>query len=291
MDASSLTPYLPLELERHIFELCALSRPVGIPRLMLVAWRVKKWVEPILYRCLTVGYTKSMKGYPFLACRPFLDVLRSKPGSFFANAVRHLTLFLPRSDKEDAICYLCTVLSVCTGVENLSLACDSDDFAAYEILEAATPALPLRHLYADPRTLFSVLPSTNALFSRITHLEVTSLSDGIREELPLLLQLTHLAFDDYDFSPCLALLKACQQLRVLVALSAPAQHFPGLAALVQDMRFVTMTRSSFLKDWQMGVHAGIDYWTHAEDFIAQRRSGEIDALQYIIPGDDSRLIE
>ncbi|KAJ7656823.1 hypothetical protein DFH06DRAFT_1198679 [Mycena polygramma] len=263
MNSSSLTPYLPLELERHIFELCALSRPVGIPILMLVAWRVKKWVEPLLYRCLTVGYTQSMKGYPFLACRPFLD-----------NAIR----------------YLRTVLSVCTGVENLSLACDSDDFAAYEILEAVAPALPLRHLYADPRTLFSVLPSKNTLFSRITHLEVTSLSDGICEELPLLLQLTHLAFDDDDFSACLALLKACQQLRVLVALSAPGQHYPGLAALVQDMRFVTMTRSSFLKDWQMGVHAGIDYWTQAEDFIARRRSGEIDALQYNIPGDDSLLI-
>jgi hypothetical protein len=43
MSLKSLTPILPTELERQIFELCALSRPVRIPKLMLVAWRVKEW--------------------------------------------------------------------------------------------------------------------------------------------------------------------------------------------------------------------------------------------------------
>jgi hypothetical protein len=43
MKLSSLAVELPLELERHIFEICALSRPVGIPKLMLVGWRVKEW--------------------------------------------------------------------------------------------------------------------------------------------------------------------------------------------------------------------------------------------------------
>ena len=33
----------PLELERLIFELAALSLPVSIPNLMLIAWRVKDW--------------------------------------------------------------------------------------------------------------------------------------------------------------------------------------------------------------------------------------------------------
>jgi hypothetical protein len=41
----------PLDLERHIFEMAALSRPAGIPTLMLVAWRVKSWQVC----CLTGG--------------------------------------------------------------------------------------------------------------------------------------------------------------------------------------------------------------------------------------------
>jgi hypothetical protein len=36
-------PILPLELERLIFELSALSWPLSVPNLMLVAWRVKQW--------------------------------------------------------------------------------------------------------------------------------------------------------------------------------------------------------------------------------------------------------
>jgi hypothetical protein len=39
----------------------------------------------------------------------------------------------------------------------------------------------------------------------------------------------------------------------------------------------------YLKDWQMGAHAGIDYWTHAEDFISKRRSGEIDGVSTVVP--------
>ncbi|KAJ7938116.1 hypothetical protein B0H13DRAFT_1852046 [Mycena leptocephala] len=38
-----MTTKLPTELERTIFEITALSRPLSISTLMLVAWRVKKW--------------------------------------------------------------------------------------------------------------------------------------------------------------------------------------------------------------------------------------------------------
>jgi hypothetical protein len=34
---------LPPELERVVFEISALSRPIDIPNLMLIAWRVKEW--------------------------------------------------------------------------------------------------------------------------------------------------------------------------------------------------------------------------------------------------------
>jgi hypothetical protein len=44
MDRTSSGPFdFPLELEQRIFELAALSRPVCIPNLIRVAWRVKNW--------------------------------------------------------------------------------------------------------------------------------------------------------------------------------------------------------------------------------------------------------
>jgi hypothetical protein len=44
---SSSLPTLPSELEREIFEICAVSRPVCIPKLVLVAQRVKEWFVAI----------------------------------------------------------------------------------------------------------------------------------------------------------------------------------------------------------------------------------------------------
>jgi hypothetical protein len=41
------SPILPPELEREIFEICAISRPASIPNLMLVAQRVKEWCVAI----------------------------------------------------------------------------------------------------------------------------------------------------------------------------------------------------------------------------------------------------
>jgi hypothetical protein len=45
---TSGSPTLPRELEREIFELCTLSRPVCIPKLMVVAQRVKEWYGTVL---------------------------------------------------------------------------------------------------------------------------------------------------------------------------------------------------------------------------------------------------
>jgi hypothetical protein len=46
--------------------------------------------------------------------------------------------------------------------------------------------------------------------------------------------------------------------------------------LRRDIRFVLMWCEEFEKDWQMGAHAGADYWACAEAFVTRRRSGEID---------------
>ncbi|KAJ7887662.1 hypothetical protein B0H14DRAFT_3430691 [Mycena olivaceomarginata] len=69
----SSSPMLPAELEREVFEICSLSRPVSIPTLMLIAKRVKEWIEPLLYRV--------------------------KPPKFFHDTARHLLLFGARAHR------------------------------------------------------------------------------------------------------------------------------------------------------------------------------------------------
>ncbi|KAJ7679491.1 hypothetical protein DFH06DRAFT_1166733 [Mycena polygramma] len=288
-----LNPSLPPELERYIFEICALSRPVGIPTLMLVAWRVKNWVEPLLYRSITVGYTKSLKGYPIFTWDTLRAALRSKPTSFFEANVRHLNIFQSLAHPE-TVGYAEELLSVCTGVENLAIS--SQVLKKYDMIERVAPSMSLRHLYTKPAPLFRTFPSTHPLFSRITHLEVKANGgeeDIICARLPLLPRLTHLAFGDARFVPQYrTLLPACKTLRVLVTFwGFPPSERMFFVTLARDLRVVFMRRSLHLKDWQMGIHAGVDFWSRAEDWIARRRSGEIDAQEFNIPGDESTLIE
>ncbi|KAJ7616528.1 hypothetical protein FB45DRAFT_1063956 [Roridomyces roridus] len=45
-------PCLPPELEHTIFVLAAYADPLSVPILILVAWRVKRWVERLRYRVM-----------------------------------------------------------------------------------------------------------------------------------------------------------------------------------------------------------------------------------------------
>jgi hypothetical protein len=106
------------------------------------------------------------------------------------------------------------------------------------------------------------------------------------QRLALMPQLTHLSIDrGAGINICLRLLETCRLLTVLVFIAARAsagdEHH--LSALSRDPRFVIMRKMHYIKDWQMGAHGGIDYWTHAEDFISKRRSGEIDGVSTVVP--------
>ncbi|KAJ7480301.1 hypothetical protein B0H11DRAFT_1916041 [Mycena galericulata] len=64
------------------------------------------------------------------------------------------------------------------------------------------------------------------------------------------------------------------------------EDHPELKDLAKDPHFVQMACSHYIKDWQMGALTGVDYWSRAEEFIAKRRSGKIDPLQYLIEVDE-----
>ncbi|KAJ7778965.1 hypothetical protein B0H16DRAFT_1500619 [Mycena metata] len=274
MNQTLAGPRLPPELERQIFELCASARPVAIPKLMLVAWRVKEWIEPLLYHTIMVCQSTPVDGYHSLTPETLTALLRLKPADFFRDSVRNLLLHAVSQS------VVASVLAVCTGVESLWAPMASS-------VLGPTTGLPLKHLYTNFSPLFESVHPGDPLFSQLTHLEligIVNVGVDIPSILSLLPKLSHLAFNDEEFTPhCPGVLEQCKSLAVLVSLGNPL--VPGMAFheyeqdLSKDIRFVVLF-SSWFKDWQMGVRSNSDYWLRAENFIAQRRSGAIDAAQY-----------
>ncbi|KAJ7131418.1 hypothetical protein C8R44DRAFT_774807 [Mycena epipterygia] len=291
-------PLLPLELEREIFGLAAHFWPLSIPTLILVAWRVKEWVEPLLYRTIAFhdGDSDGLKGRPTIRedGKAFVAILKSKPASFFRDAVRHV-LLASKTPPDVAE----SVLSVCSGIENLWILIYEDDI--HGPLLPLLGHFPLKQLYCDLQNVFGSAPIdfTHNLFSQITHLELLGIPDSDPQfwsGIALIPHLTHLAFNDLGFlhmGP--TLLCTCSSLQLLILLSLfkwhgfddRIAHHPQIEELAQDGRFVLTICSRYFEDWQMGAHTGIDYWSRAEDFVVKRRSGQIDRLQYELPGDES----
>ncbi|KAJ6452047.1 hypothetical protein C8R45DRAFT_1041252 [Mycena sanguinolenta] len=126
----AVSPPLPPELERSIFEAAALSWPRCIPRLMLVAWRVKSWVQPLLYRTIAVHPNDSGSNsessldlslaaalmYPFvLPAETLLSLINFRQPWFFRDSVRNLLL------AHDIAAEEASILAACSGIENLLL--------------------------------------------------------------------------------------------------------------------------------------------------------------------------
>ncbi|KAJ6476756.1 hypothetical protein C8R47DRAFT_1220238 [Mycena vitilis] len=103
---------------------------------------------------------------------------------------------------------------------------------------------------------------------------------GAMTRLP---HLTHLAFNDTAYLPmCLVLLPTWDSLQEPGPLGGMRRGGTGAGCA-----FGTMSSDSdkSLEDWIMGAYAGVDYWSRAEEFIAKRRSGEINPLRYFVDGE------
>ncbi|KAJ6572438.1 hypothetical protein DFH09DRAFT_406927 [Mycena vulgaris] len=284
-------PTLPFELERQIFELAALSRPALVPTLLRVAWRVKHWVEPLLYRTLVIDTVDRLDGIPSCSLDTFMHIRRNKSASFIRDSVRNLFIYLVSVERTRII------ISACTGAENLWLIPTGHP----DPIDSSTPrvavdSMSLRHLYCDFEDFCGLIITFGSFahpsFSHLTHLE---LFDGLHDEdddpvhwtgLTALAHLTHLSFDTYKvLALCPHLLTACKSLRALVLL----RHRPPrkwleeeFGRLAQDSRFVVMPLDDYAEDWQRGVLNGMDYWARADAFIAKKISGEINRRTFFL---------
>ncbi|KAJ7763011.1 hypothetical protein B0H16DRAFT_1718844 [Mycena metata] len=129
------------------------------------------------------------------------------------------------------------------------------------------------------------------LFSKITHLEIFD-TPTVREidpeewsKLAHIPNLTHLAFNEEGFAPVArVLLETCISLQVLVILLFQPDTVDEVAlrdddaaweGLAYEVRFVVMTSSDYIKDWNTGARTGVDFWSRAEDIVESRKLGNI----------------
>ncbi|KAJ7683834.1 hypothetical protein B0H17DRAFT_1204821 [Mycena rosella] len=276
---TSNQPLLPVELEMSIFDIAARSYPRFITTLMLVAWRVKLWVEPLLYRTLVVSRS-AIEGHPNYphphslkrGCKPTSPFqIHSESAAFLQQSVRNL-YFSFDIPAEVAEC----ILRPCSGVENLWITATS---APNTDLFRIISALPLKRLHCELTQLFysqSQAPAqvdfalgygyaqadlTHTMFSHLTHLELfDDPKDGLERwrGLALLPRLTHLALNNSKFLPlCPELLGTCKALKGHTCM--------GFGAT--DPRFVVIGCGEYMKDWQVGAHEGVDYWSRAEECV------------------------
>ncbi|KAJ7620411.1 hypothetical protein FB45DRAFT_1094550 [Roridomyces roridus] len=288
MSTAAVDPLFPPDLERVIFELAASSSPFSIHKLMLVAWRVKEWIEPLRYHVAVASSTDgghySTRGYPQA---DISQLLLTSP-SHLHRTVRHLCLANPHA--KDTL----SLLSNCPNVQSI--------WGSGPELKQLLTIQPRRltRLHLDLERLFrppTPPDFTHRLFSHITHLEIfdrpRTLDWTVWSGLASLPHLTHLAFNSEQFIYIFPdLLHACRALRVLaLVVTGKRVESPVPPVLLEDVRFVWMICAEYVKDWHAGAFIGRDFWTRAEEFIHMRRTGEVDRLQYRIEQDETCRVE
>ncbi|KAJ6543217.1 hypothetical protein DFH09DRAFT_1173701, partial [Mycena vulgaris] len=224
-------PILPLDLERQIFEVSALSRPAFILNLMLVAWRVNHWVEPPLYRTVIIGY-EPIPDFPRFKADTFAEIGRTKSPktpAFLRNSTRNLMLCGNSRAQTQ------TYLALFPQIENLWISTSGPG------LEPSTSALEiprLKHLHCELDDLNECIPFSSfshPLFINVTHLVLFNgfAFRGATLDWMGLVELkclTHLAFNGRAIIPvCVGLLAALRSLCALLVLRWPMTHLRLLA--------------------------------------------------------------
>ncbi|KAJ6529911.1 hypothetical protein DFH09DRAFT_1093876 [Mycena vulgaris] len=132
--------------------------------------------------------------------------------------------------------------------------------------------MALRHPYSDFGNLgFQSLPIPVSLISR-------TWSCSMDWKTTTTTPRTHLSVDTFRVLPiCPYLLEECKSLRALFVLgSSPRSSTGKFEVLAVDPRSVGMSLDTYCQDWQRGTLHGVDYWAHADAFIAKRMSSEVD---------------
>ncbi|KAJ7061740.1 hypothetical protein C8F01DRAFT_1369212 [Mycena amicta] len=248
-------PRLPPELEQEVFATAALLDQDSIPTLLLVAHRVRVWIEPYLYRSLDLSI--------LTARQALLDLSSAKPPSFLASAVRHV-IFKIEEDSERHK----RALRLCTGITHLAVSAASDNtnyglLAVLNLMHIERFAGSIVDLFGQPPE--HPMDGRHPAFRFLTHLEIFDNlgSDAVDAFVIALPSLTHLATESTEGAQ--RILEGCQNLRILVSLRRTPQ--------VDDPRIVVC---DYL-DWAEAAAPAPQqtFWDVAEEFLERKRRGEV----------------
>ncbi|KAJ6571098.1 hypothetical protein B0H19DRAFT_1064214 [Mycena capillaripes] len=285
----AIDPRLPPGLERNIFELAGIGDLGMIQISLRVARRVRIWMEVFLHRVMFVDrYSHSKKTYALLGALHF------KPAAFLSDAVRHLYLDLTSilSPAETR-----TLLRLCENITSLAVIGRCAEPGLLPILAT----MHLRRLSIKLGGLFASPPAidfTHPLFTSITHLYLMDRFIPTHSQVTALPSLTHLCLNEtVSWKVFRDLLLECKTLELLVNLwpsylRAHAQQ-STIKLPFADPRFVvaSMDFASYRWDWEAGAERGADFWAAAEDFVTQKRRGEIDDSVHWMGHHESHAVE
>ncbi|KAJ7807639.1 hypothetical protein B0H13DRAFT_2482905 [Mycena leptocephala] len=256
---------LPPELERVVFETAAMSAGLTfIPNLMLVASRVKDWIEPLLYRVVIICSGRVPRGFPVLT----YDIL-------LRSSVR--SLFLDHNANPSSVE---AILSACSHVTNLFVQLPSTPHLQYlgalQHLRRLTVDVDaiMRHPVVNVQHLATAFPS-------LTHLHLLGRGgrpanvEGLGVFLASIPNLMHLAFNR-SWNIYSSAWKAHPQLDARLQYITCVVHkdsdgFEIDNLVTADNRFVRIyQRIDFPADWLRGAEMRMDHWALAEAIVARR---------------------
>ncbi|KAJ7164198.1 hypothetical protein C8R46DRAFT_1192951 [Mycena filopes] len=288
----SVEPRLPPDLERLIFETCAVSLPSTMAKLMLVAWRVKAWIERLLYRVLFVPKSEilhrrgHLEGFHIFSPAA-LRLIETNSHGFLHRLVRAVLIAgIDRNQYPE-------ILTTCSATTHLRI-----DLPSSSHLPELAALKTLRRLTIGVGMLFTTITGTGPLFPHLTHLELLEsylpnprsrwaldaddVYDKLQSRFP---SLTHLALTTTPHNAVSAqTIHADAKLRCIVYLvTAPIVLREG-SPYLHDRRFVCVPQATDHRvEWLRGADGGEDFWTRAEAFIEARREGAVDASEYNMP--------
>ncbi|KAJ7489668.1 hypothetical protein B0H11DRAFT_2278361 [Mycena galericulata] len=292
---------LPIELERLVFEFAAETRST-IPNLILVAQRVRVWLEPLLYRVLQLSRLH-------LAAK-VIESVQTKPPMFLASTVRHVLVYASYASTLDPGLFI-GFLESCLGITSLSVL---GSIAGPHLLPVLGNmriqrlSVDLGQLFRDEQDVegevfgeYHAVDMNYPLFAVVSHLEIYDGFDTEVEEpevmqwlrgLSALPALTHLALNSPPHLQVLSsVLGACPRIDALLVLfpvvqqDSAKEYLEYIGGAISDSRFVVVMYKNYYADWELGARGGSDVWARADDFIARKKRGEVQAGDYFL--DDS----
>ncbi|KAJ7813678.1 hypothetical protein B0H14DRAFT_2604690 [Mycena olivaceomarginata] len=248
---------LPAELQRQVFELAAFLHPECLLELVLVAWRIKEWMQPLLYRTLSIHPRIIQSEFPRLSLGAVAKLSTSQPDALRAHT-RHICFVDFRPD------------DVAPAADFLALCPVTVDLAFIDTPCASPSALTPSTASCGPH----LSTATRAIFSEVTHLDIVDWDFAHWSDwsgLAQMLKLTHLSTaHPMSRAVVLGILEHCELLEVLV-LRYRAQwrldEDHKSAVVTEDPRFVMLVVEDHLAEWESGARGGGDYWATASAIV------------------------